>query len=329
MEFPRDSQSLVAIERLIRRMAKRLKQYKILANEAEADLFQDLYVCVLNSWHNYDPKKGAIEPFVWQVLQNSALNILRDRYKKKAIPSYFQTPLDEDVLEDDEYPKAFDDVLLAIDVQKKLSLMPAQTRQFVEKLNDSAAYKVAREMGLSRKKLKQHLACSRDFFSEINNFFSTEEVFMNIPLNFLDDASAREVSNLSIRDLQTLAARLKEAIETQDRCRKVLNEAMRLRFEDTARAKLNQEGKDTGTVRFQEGNTTVIANFRKRVDWEQEELARILAEHPEYKTDVKCVLSLEERKYNNWPISIQKIFEPARSVKIGGYEFSFNNLEEI
>jgi hypothetical protein len=108
----------------------------------------------------------------------------------------------------------------------------------------------------------------------------------------------------------------------------VLNEAMRIRFESTAKAILNQEGKDTGTARFQEGNTTVVANFRKKVDWDQAELSEILDKHPEYKNEVKCVLSLEERKYNNWPESLQKIFDPARSVKVSGYDFSFNNSEE-
>jgi hypothetical protein len=151
---------------------------------------------------------------------------------------------------------------------------------------------------------------------------------MCIALGLLDESSVQEISNLPIQDLQALSARLKEAIETQDKRKKVLNEAMRLRFEGPARAMLNQEGKDTGTVRLQEGNMTIVANFRKKVDWDQEVLAKILAEHPEYKADVKCALSLEERKYNNWPESLQKIFEPARSVKISGYDFNFNNSEE-
>ncbi|MDR1551818.1 MAG: hypothetical protein LBS14_04040 [Holosporaceae bacterium] len=151
---------------------------------------------------------------------------------------------------------------------------------------------------------------------------------MNIPLNFLDEASVQEVSGLNIEEMAELAKRLKETIDTQDRRRKILNEAMRLRFEDTARAILNQEGKDTGTARFQEGNTTVVANFRKKVDWDQDELARILDEHPEYKPEVKCVVSLEERKYNNWPASLQQIFEAARTVKVSGYDFSFNNDED-
>jgi hypothetical protein len=151
---------------------------------------------------------------------------------------------------------------------------------------------------------------------------------MFIPLGLLDESSVQDISNLPIQDLQALASRLKEAIETQERRKRVLNEAMRLRFEDKARQVLNQEGRDTGTARFQEGNTTIIANFRKKVDWDQETLAKILDEHPEYKAEVKCVMSLEERKYNNWPECLQKIFEPARLVKVSGYDFSFNNSEE-
>jgi hypothetical protein len=120
-------------------------------------------------------------------------------------------------------------------------------------------------MNIPRKKLNQRLELCRDFLREIHHFLNqpsywkpTKEDFMNIPLGFLDEASIKEVSDLSIQDLKALATRLKEAIETQDRRKKVLNEAMRLRFENTAKAILSQEGKDTGTVRFLEENTTVV-----------------------------------------------------------------------
>jgi hypothetical protein len=115
---------------------------------------------------------------------------------------------------------------------------------------------------------------------------------MCIALGLLDESSVQEISNLPIQDLQALAARLKEAIETQERRKKVLNEALRLRFDGTAKAMLNQEGKDTGTVRLHAGDTTTVAYFRTQVDWDQEVVAKILAEHPEYKVDVKCALSL-------------------------------------
>jgi hypothetical protein len=286
---------------------------------------------LIEAWPDFDPQKGAEQQFANSVLNKKAATLLRKHCRQKRPNDTLRRDFDTHLL---EMPAPHDDIeklLLVIDVQKKLQRMSGQAREVLEQLKTKAPYRVSKEMNITRFKLDQLMRNSRVYFQEYSeDFYSqTEEVFMQIPLNFLDEASAREVSNIPIQGLQALAARLKEAIETQDRRRKVLNEAMRLRFEDTARAKLNQEGKDTGTVRFQEGNTTVIANFRKRVDWEQEELARILAEHPEYKPEVKCALSLEERKYNNWPLSIQKIFEPARSVKSGGYEFSFNNLEEI
>jgi hypothetical protein len=151
---------------------------------------------------------------------------------------------------------------------------------------------------------------------------------MCIALGLLDESSAQEISNLPIQDLQALAARLKEAIDTQDRRKKVLNEALRLRFEDIARAKLNQDGKDTGTVRIQEGGKIIIANFRKKIEWNNDELMEIIGKHPEHKEDIKCTLSIEERKYNNWPENIQKRFEQARTVKVSGYDFTINNSEE-
>jgi hypothetical protein len=230
-----------------------------------------------------------------------------------------------------EMPAPSDDIekiSMAIDMQKNLRKMPNHIHQVLEQLKTNASHRVAKDMNISRFKLNKLIENSRVYFKDFSNNFhqQTKEVFMNIPLNFLDDSSIQEVSGLNIEELSDLAKRLKEAIYTQDRRKRILNEAMKLRFEDTARAILNQDGKDTGTVRIQDGNTTIIANFRKRVDWDEHELMKILAEHPEYKSEVKCALSLDERKYNNFSKDLQAIFEPARSVKISGYEFNFSDL---
>jgi hypothetical protein len=326
MDFPRDSAGLAAIDRIVRKFAKRLKQYPILKCEAEEDLAQDLYVCLIETWPKYDPARGPIAPFVHGVLTKKSAKLLRKCCCQKRPNNTLR--MDFDQLQ--ERPAPSDDIegiSTAIDMQKKLRKMPNHIRQVLEQLKTKTSYRVAKDMNISRFKLNKLIENSRFYFKDFsNNFYQqTKEVFMSVPLNFLDDSSIQEVSGLNIEELSDLAKRLKEAIDTQDRRKRVLNEAMRLRFEDTARAILNQEGKDTGTARFQEGDTTIIANFRKRVDWDENELMKILAEHPEYKTEVKRALSIDERKYNNFSKDLQEIFEPARSVKVSSYEFSFKD----
>ena len=56
-----------------------------------------------------------------------------------------------------------------------------------------------------------------------------------------------------------------------------LNGAIALRYGDRAAAARRAEGKDTGTVRFDDGEVTVIADLPKKVDWDQARLAPVVA----------------------------------------------------
>src|SRR5690606_8814106 len=49
--------------------------------------------------------------------------------------------------------------------------------------------------------------------------------------------------------------------------------AVALKYGDRAHATRQAAGKDTGTVRFDDGAVTVIADLPKRVDWDQDKLA--------------------------------------------------------
>lgn len=151
---------------------------------------------------------------------------------------------------------------------------------------------------------------------------------MPIPLSFLDEASVADISSLRMDELSDLSARLQRVLETQERRKRVLAEALRSRFGEKARELLNADGKDTGTTRFWEQGTQVIAQFRKKVEWDQEALHRILKAHPEFRDAAKATLSIEEKRYSSWPAEVQKIFEPARSVKVASCDFSLKTEEE-
>ncbi len=80
-------------------------------------------------------------------------------------------------------------------------------------------------------------------------------------------------------------------------------------------------GKHAGTVRFKEGEFTIIAELPKKVSWDQGMLARIVAEIQAAGEDPGEYVALQykvaERAYGAWPSSIRAAFEPARTVGVG------------
>jgi hypothetical protein len=87
------------------------------------------------------------------------------------------------------------------------------------------------------------------------------------------------------------------------------------------------EGKDTGTVRFEDGAVTVVADLPKKVEWDQEQLAatveRIRASGDDPTEYVDLAFKVPERKYGAWPAHIRTAFEAARTVKAGKPTFAF------
>ena len=98
-----------------------------------------------------------------------------------------------------------------------------------------------------------------------------------------------------------------------------LDGAVALKYGDTAQDARRAEGKDTGTIRLQDGPVTVVAELPKRVDWDQAMLAglveRIRADGADPAEYVDIALSVPERKYTAWPKDIRQEFEPARTVR--------------
>ena len=88
----------------------------------------------------------------------------------------------------------------------------------------------------------------------------------------------------------------------------------------------SRDGKDTGTVRFEDGAVTVVADLPKKVEWDQEQLAatveRIRASGDDPAEYVETAFKVPERKYGAWPAHIRAAFEAARTVKTGKPTFT-------
>ena len=130
-------------------------------------------------------------------------------------------------------------------------------------------------------------------------------------------------------------ARLQRAVDdrlARDKAIKArLDDALTLRYADRAAALRREQGKDAGTVRFDDDGVTVVAEAAKRVDWRQAQLAamveRIRAAGDDPAEFVDISYRVSERKYLAWPEAIRRGFQSARVVRTAPPSFTLNAPE--
>ena len=141
-----------------------------------------------------------------------------------------------------------------------------------------------------------------------------------------------EVAALPTQHLALLQEDAAAALEASKKAKDWIDGAIALRFADHVQALRREAGKDTGTVRFEQDDVTVVADLPKRVDWDQALIAgvveRIRATGDDPAQYVDIAIKVPERKYTAWPESIRTAFAPARTVKTGKQSFVLTLTED-
>ena len=157
-------------------------------------------------------------------------------------------------------------------------------------------------------------------------FSQPGDKFMPYPANApkpddLIDLSAQEIADLPVELLAILQREIDARLK-QDKAIKVrFDGALILRYAARAAEERQAAGKDTGAIRLEDGEFTVVVDLPKRISWDQSKLAamadriRTAGDDPSEYVDV--TFKVPERKYTAWPEAIRKGFEPARTVKPG------------
>jgi len=134
-----------------------------------------------------------------------------------------------------------------------------------------------------------------------------------------------QVIDLPAEHLALLQEEARSRFDIAKRALDWIEGAISLRYEQQAVALRGQQGKDTGTVRFEDDGVTVVADLPKKIDWDQKRLAELAdriragGENPgEY---VEISFKVAERAYAAWPERIRTAFEPARTVRTGRQTF--------
>jgi len=150
----------------------------------------------------------------------------------------------------------------------------------------------------------------------------------------VDDLTSMPPQDIAALPIELLAILQREIDETLKRVKAAkarLDGALTIRYATRAEEFRYESGKDTGTVRFDDGDFTIVADLPKRVVWDQSKLAemveRIRAAGDDPAEYVDIGFKVPERKYSAWPEGIRKGFEPARTVRPGSLKIELVSQE--
>ncbi len=149
----------------------------------------------------------------------------------------------------------------------------------------------------------------------------------------LPGLALQDIAQLPVDLLATLQSVVDERIRHNKAAQARLDGALTVRYAVRAAEARQAAGKDTGTIRFDDGDFTVVADMPKKVDWDQDMLATLVerirtdgADPAEY---VDVTFTVPERKFSAWPAQIRETFEPARTVRTGKPKFRLALGEEV
>ena len=97
----------------------------------------------------------------------------------------------------------------------------------------------------------------------------------------IDDLLNLPLHEIALLPVDLLAAMQREIDAAAKQMKAVttrFNTALEVRFATRAAEIRSATGKDTGTVRFDDGDFTIVADLPKRVDWDQHRLAAMVAD---------------------------------------------------
>ena len=126
--------------------------------------------------------------------------------------------------------------------------------------------------------------------------------------------------NMPLHDVFKYREELKQQIQVLKDKQSGLNDDLAIRFGNSARNKLNEDGKDYGTVTLNEQGYKVKVTMRQKVTWDQEGLATALMnmDQEDARHYARITYAIDERKYNNAPPGIKGKLQDHRTVELTG-----------
>jgi hypothetical protein len=133
------------------------------------------------------------------------------------------------------------------------------------------------------------------------------------------------ISLLPLKDLDMLKSEIDMIFNDAKEQKEILEEALALRFLKKTNETLMAEGKDSGTIHFEEDSYIITANLPKKVTWNQDKLAAII---PTISPDdrnkyIETTYKIHEQKYLAYgPLSLRMVLDEARELSTGKPKFT-------
>jgi len=169
-----------------------------------------------------------------------------------------------------------------------------------------------------------------------SQFTHDGDSYMPYPKNAprIDDLTsmpAQDIAALPVEMLAVLQHEIDEAAKRIKAAKARLDAALITRYATRAAEERQFHMKDTGTVRFDDGDFTIVADLPKRVSWDQARLAVMVARMIKSKDDpaqyIDIAYKVPERKYSAWPEHLRRDFEAARTVRPGSLKIDLVSQE--
>lgn len=154
----------------------------------------------------------------------------------------------------------------------------------------------------------------------------------NITLEQMLHMPIGEVSKLAPGQLCQLLRDSNDALVHAKKVRQWVEAAIAMKYEKAIQAKRQRLEKDTGTIHIEDDGFKLTTDIPKKPVWDQEKLAEIITKIINEGDDpaeyVETSYKVPENKYKAWPKIIQKVFEPARTLKTGNPTYSLAPIDE-
>ena len=105
--------------------------------------------------------------------------------------------------------------------------------------------------------------------------------------------------HMPMQDVFKYREELKQQMQVLKDKQSLLNEELSIRFGNTARNKLNEDGKDYGSVTLNEQGYKVKVTLRQKVTWDQQGLATTLLNMDQEEKNLDFLHHLNYKNYEN------------------------------
>ncbi len=169
-----------------------------------------------------------------------------------------------------------------------------------------------------------------------SQFTTHGDKYMPYPKNAprVDDLTSmppQEIAALPVELLAVLQHEIDEALKRIKSAKARFDGALTHRYATRSAEERQFQMKDTGTVRFDDGDFTIVADLPKRISWDQARLAAMVARMIKSKDDpaqyIDIAYKVPERKYTAWPEHLRRDFEAARTVRPGSLKIELVSQE--